>query len=592
MSNIFVRIIGEFKDKEFKRAQKSTDKLSKNFSALRKSAVRAFVAVAGISALKRSVKAFAEEDAAVQKLSKSLDNLGLRFEAGGVDNYLESLEKATNVTKEELYPAFQQLANTTLSVSKSQQLLNAALDISAGTGKDLTAVVVGLSRAFNGNYASLGKLQTSYTTAELQAMGFDNALAALTEQFSGSAAAAADTYEGKIKAMNIAFNDAAEAVGEGLVDALTALGSGNYDKGLEKIVAAGEKIGDAFRSASKFIMVAKFALTGGLFKSRQDIEAFAMAVNSAFAPPDAAKQRTFMRERAKYLKDERKQTEKIRSEREKAGKLLEKDKNNQKIIAEAQKKFDMERIQIEAALQGKINDVEEYRLKLQRAILNENVDNVVKYTGLLREAESQAAELADLLARLPEMAENPFTDWPKTIQRIQYLLKELDFNIPIEVLFAEKGLKLDQDKMSVTKLETMNVNANNVYLNGALANEKQVMTQPGIPWAGIDTSTPAGSLAAATVAVSDAFKAEEQAAVALAESEAFLAAFEAAQAEFDAMMALIESGAIFKEEATTVINVNVEGNAIREYDLGEIILDQQYQYQRSGGRIVLDRVAL
>lgn len=592
MSNIFVRIIGEFKDKEFKRAQKSTLGLSKQFDGLRRSARRAFLTVAGVAALKRSVQAFAEEDAAVQKLSKSLDNLGLRFESGGVDAYLESLEKATNVTKEELYPAFQQLANTTLSVSKSQQLLNSALDISAGTGKDLTAVVVALSRAFNGNFASLGKLQTSYTTAELEAMGFNEALNALTQQFSGSAAAAADTYEGKIRRMNIAFGDAAEAIGEGVVDALTALGGGNYDKGLEAIAAAGEKIGDVFRSAAKFIMVAKFALTGGLFKSRQDIQAFAMAVNSAFAPPDAAKQRTFMRERAKYLKDERKQTEKIRSEREKASKLLEKEKNNQKIIAEAQKKFDMERIQIEAALQGKINDVEEYRLKLQRAILNENVDNVVKYTGLLREAEAQAAELADLLARLPEMAENPFTDWTKTIQRIQYLLKELDFNVPIEVLFAEKGLKLDQDKMTVTKLETMNVNASNVYINGALANEKQVMDNPNLPWGGMDTSTPAGSLAAATVALSDAFKAEEEAAVALAESEAFLAAFEAAEAEFDAMMALMESGAIFKEEATTVINVNVEGNAIREYDLGEIILDQQYQYQRSGGRIVLDRVAL
>jgi len=592
VSNIFVRIIGEFKDKEFKRAQKSTLGLSKQFDGLRRSARRAFLTVAGVAALKRSVQAFAEEDAAVQKLSKSLDNLGLRFESGGVDAYLESLEKATNVTKEELYPAFQQLANTTLSVSKSQQLLNSALDISAGTGKDLTAVVVALSRAFNGNFASLGKLQTSYTTAELEAMGFNEALNALTQQFSGSAAAAADTYEGKIRRMNIAFGDAAEAIGEGVVDALTALGGGNYDKGLEAIAAAGEKIGDVFRSAAKFIMVAKFALTGGLFKSRQDIQAFAMAVNSAFAPPDAAKQRTFMRERAKYLKDERKQTEKIRSEREKASKLLEKEKNNQKIIAEAQKKFDMERIQIEAALQGKINDVEEYRLKLQRAILNENVDNVVKYTGLLREAEAQAAELADLLARLPEMAENPFTDWTKTIQRIQYLLKELDFNVPIEVLFAEKGLKLDQDKMTVTKLETMNVNASNVYINGALANEKQVMDNPNLPWGGMDTSTPAGSLAAATVALSDAFKAEEEAAVALAESEAFLAAFEAAEAEFDAMMALMESGAIFKEEATTVINVNVEGNAIREYDLGEIILDQQYQYQRSGGRIVLDRVAL
>ena len=130
MSNIFVRIIGEFKDAAFKKAQKSTYGLSKSFDNLRRSARRTFVTIAGVAALKRSVQAFAQEDLAVQKLAKSLDNLGLRFESGGVDSYLESLEKATAVTKEELYPAFQQLANTTLSVTKSQQLLSAAMDIS------------------------------------------------------------------------------------------------------------------------------------------------------------------------------------------------------------------------------------------------------------------------------------------------------------------------------------------------------------------------------------------------------------------------------------------------------------------------------
>lgn len=594
MSNIFVRIIGEFKDKEFKRAQKSTFGLTKQFDGLRRSARRAFLTVAGVAALKRSVQAFAEEDAAVQKLSKSLDNLGLRFEAGGIDNYLENLEKTVAVTKEQLYPAFQQLANTTLSVTKSQELLNAALDISAGTGKDLTSVVVALSRAFNGNFASLGKLQTSYTTAQLETMGFNDAVSALSSQFSGSALTAANTYQGKIQQMNIAFDDAAEAIGEGVVDALTALGGGNYQKGLDIIAAAGERIGDAFRSAAKFIMVAKFALTGGLFKSRQDIEAFALAVNSAFAPPDAAKQRTFMRERAKYLKDERKQTEKIRSEREKSSKLLEKEKNNQKIIAEAQKKFDMERIQIEAALQGKINDVEEYRLKLQRAILNENVDNVIKYTGLLQEAEAQAAELADLLARLPELAENPFTDWPATIARIQYLLKQLDFQVPIEVLFAEKGLQLDQKNMSVAKLETMNVTATNVYLNGAISDN--VLNRPpgggGLPWDGTDTSTPAGMLAAANLAVQDAFAAEQEAMLAEAEVEAILAALDADQAELDAMLALLESGAIFDNAPSTTVNVTVEGSVITDQDLAEVIRNESFQYQRSGGLIVFNQVAI
>lgn len=594
MSNIFVRIIGEFKDAGFKKAQKSTYGLTKSFDNLRRSARRTFVTIAGVAALKRSVQAFAAEDAAIQKLAKSLDNLGLRFESGGVDQYLESLEKATTVTKEQLYPAFQQLANTTLSVTKSQQLLNAALDISAGTGKDLTAVVTALSRAFNNNFASLGKLQTSYTTAELEAMGFNNAVTALNEQFSGSAATAANTYEGKIKRMNIAFGDAAEAIGEGVIDALEALGGGNYDKGLEKIVAAGEGIANAFRSASKFLMVTKFALTGGLFKSRKEIEAFALAVNSAFAPPDAAKQRTFMRERSKYLQSERKQTEKIRKDREKAAKLLEKEKSNQKIIAEAQKTFDMERIQIEAALKGKINDVEEYRLKLQRAILNENADMVIKYTGLLKEAEAQAAELADLLARLPEFAENPFHDWPATIARIQYLLKELDFQIPIEVLFAEKGLKLDQDKMTVTKLESMNVNANNVYINGKLSGNQAPSTfaSPTLPWAGIDMSTPEGSSKAASIAIADAAAAEAQAKVALAESEADMAAIDAEMAYLDSLLALLESGNFNLGEPSVTVNVNVEGNVTSEYDLAQTIINEQYQYQRSGGKLTYNTVAI
>lgn len=608
MTNIFVRIIGEFKDKEFKRANKATSQLDKNFKNLRRSAVRAFVAVAGISALKRSVKAFAEEDAAVQKLSKSLDNLGLRFESGGIDQYLENLEKVTAVTKDQLYPAFQQLANTTLSVTKSQELLNAALDISAGTGKDLGVTVTALSRAFNGNYTSLGKLQTSYTTAQLQAMGFEQTITTLSDQFSGAAATAADTYEGKILKLNIAMGDAAEAIGEGVVDALEALGGGNYDRGLELLANAGEKIGDAFRSAAKAIAVTKFVLTGGLFKSRQEIEAFALSINSAFAPPDAAKQRTYMRERAKYLAMERKETAKIAKDRKAASAALKTDAQNQKIIAEAQKRFDMERIQIEAALQGKINDVEEYRLKLQRAILNENVDNVIKYTGLLQQAEAQAAELADLLARLPEMAENPFTDWPATIARIQYLLKELDWQIPIDVLFAEKGLKLDQDKMTVTKLERMDVQANNVYINGNLNNSFTPGGGGGggggtdsnirkTPWGDYDIRNPNASWGVATMAFKDALETEFDASLAEAESILALADISETMAELDNIFASLPLtpggygvGDIRMRDPEVV--VNVAGSVIAEADLAQSIADKLYEIQNNGQSLIHFRTRL
>ena len=81
MSDIKVNIIGEFQKKGFVQAEKATVDLTKNFDRLRRSATRAFTAIIGYAALKQSVKAFAENDAAITNLTKSLDNLGFRFEA-------------------------------------------------------------------------------------------------------------------------------------------------------------------------------------------------------------------------------------------------------------------------------------------------------------------------------------------------------------------------------------------------------------------------------------------------------------------------------------------------------------------------------
>ncbi len=232
MSDIKINIIGEFKKKAFVDADKATINLSNNFDRLRRSALRTFTAIAGVTALKRSVKAFAENEAAINNLTKSLDNLGFRFEAPGLVSYLENLEKTTAVVKEDLFPAYRNLANATLDVEEAQKLLNVALDISAGTGVQLSSVTTALTRAYNGNFASLGKIQQAYTTAELKAMGFSQSVQVLQDQFTGQAAASADTYQAKITRLNIAMSDAAEAIGEGVVDALEALGGGNFDKGI------------------------------------------------------------------------------------------------------------------------------------------------------------------------------------------------------------------------------------------------------------------------------------------------------------------------------------------------------------------------
>ncbi len=173
MSNIRIDIASEFKDKGFKAAEKRTTSLNRKFDNLTRSARRTFIAIAGFQALRRSVEAFAAEDKAANKLAASLRNLGLAYNTRAIEEYLESSEKATAINKDQLSPAIAQLISTTLDAQKSMSLLNLAMDISTSTGRDLSSVTTALSRAYNGNFTSLGKLQTAYTAAELEAMGFN-----------------------------------------------------------------------------------------------------------------------------------------------------------------------------------------------------------------------------------------------------------------------------------------------------------------------------------------------------------------------------------------------------------------------------------
>lgn len=416
MSDIKINIIGEFNKKGFVEADKATINLSNNFDKLRQSARRTFTAILGYRALKESVKAFAANDAAIQNLTKSLDNLGFRFEAPGLVTYLENLEKATAVSKDELFPAFRNLANATLDVQQSQQLLATALDISAATGAELGSVTSALTRAYNGNFASLGKIQNAYTMAELKAMGFSESVRVLQDQFSGQAAAAADTYQAKIQRLNIALGDAAEAIGEGVIDALEALGGGDYEQGLELIASAGEKVGDAFRFAAKGVAYFQRFWKQGLFATNDQLAEFRRDMDGMFRE-DPAKSRSQLRERAKYLAVEQKQTQKIRKDREAAAKLAEKEKKNQLALTKAKATLDLEKIQVEAALKGKITEEERTRLLLMKAILNEEGDTAIQLAEKLKEMQKETEKLATMLTNFPK-ANNPFDEWEASIANI------------------------------------------------------------------------------------------------------------------------------------------------------------------------------
>lgn len=599
MSNIRIDIASEFKDKGFKAAEKRTTSLNRKFDNLARTAKRTFIAIAGIQALKRSVIAFAEEDRAANKLEASLRNLGLAYNTQAIEDYLEKSEKATAISKDELSPAIAGLLSTTLDAKKSMMLLNLAMDISASTGRDLTSITTALSRAFNGNFASLGKLQTAYTAAELEAMGFEESVTALNSQFAGAAKNNADTYAGKIDKMKIAFGDLAEEVGAGIIAFLESLGNGDYDKGLQKLVDFGTAIGNVFRRAGLTIEYTKALLATGF---RIDAgEQFKLdELRAQLANPQMGEfgvNRGVVRDYAKQLELQKK----IVREREKAAKLTEKDKNTQLALNKAKAVFDIEKIQIEAALRGKITEEERTRLLLMKAILAEDGATATALADKLKEIQKQTTNLATSLTNLK--AGNPFSEWDGYFAAAKKNLQDLF------ALMANQQLLLNQ--------LTTGIAAGKAASNASVIAAK---TDKTIAYA----EAAARTREEAERAVREAAEAAAQAAKALAEAktaEERAAAEEGARAAAEAARAaelLTETIAVadyataLAEEAlaneylnqsmdaafragiipNVEITVNVEGNVTSAEDLAEVITDIQYNYQKTGKGLLLQSRAI
>ena len=153
---ISIPVISDFNSKgidsairEFKKLETAGEKAQ---FAIKKAAVPAAAALAGLGIIAvDAVKAFMEDDKAAQILATSLKNT-----TGATDAQIASVEKfitqtsiAAAVSDDELRPALEKLVRGTGDVTKAQDLLSLALDISAGTRKDLGAGSDALSKAFN-----------------------------------------------------------------------------------------------------------------------------------------------------------------------------------------------------------------------------------------------------------------------------------------------------------------------------------------------------------------------------------------------------------------------------------------------------------
>ena len=233
---------------------KALTKGSKQISAFEKGAKKAGGALAAAFSVqaivkfgKEAAKAFIEDQKAASQLAQSVKNLGLAFETPKIERFISELSAASGVADDVLRPSMQKLLQTTGSVTKSQDLLTQALDISRGSGVEYGQVVSDLSAAYVGNTKGLKKYSLGLTNAELTSMSFSKVQEKLTSQFSGANAAYLATYAGQLELLNTAAGEAKESIGKGLVTALQLLaGEGNTVQPLADSMADfGTYIGDA-----------------------------------------------------------------------------------------------------------------------------------------------------------------------------------------------------------------------------------------------------------------------------------------------------------------------------------------------------------
>jgi len=261
VAQVKIDIATEFTGKKgFKEAETATDKLNKSVKKLAGGLLLAFGTQKILAFGKASVKAFVEDDKAATALGQTLKNLNLAYgsQIGTVNGFISRLETQTGVLDDELRPAMDRLLRATGDVTKSQELLTLALDISAGTGKSVTQVSQSLQKAYLGQKQALGRLGVGLTKAELETSSFEEVQERLSVLFAGQASAAADTYAGSLAKLTIAGNNAKETIGKGLVDALkTASSSTSTDELVEKINNASEAMANFIREAGYFIEITK-----------------------------------------------------------------------------------------------------------------------------------------------------------------------------------------------------------------------------------------------------------------------------------------------------------------------------------------------
>jgi hypothetical protein len=456
MATAIIDIAAEFTGKKaFKQAETATDKLTKNVKRFAGAAGIAFGTSAILAYSKASVKAFAQDEAAALRLNRAVENLGIGFANPQINEYIANLERSAAVADDILRPAFQNLLTTTGSLTQSQKLLNDALTISRASGVSLATVSEDLGKGYIGITRGLAKYNSGLTRAELNTMSFSEILGVILNKSAGAAEDYLTTTAYKMDVLAIATGNASEIIGKGFVDALARAGGGteatdaaifleNMATLFNKItLAAGTSVGGITNVLRTLKNLPKNIFMG--FAGAQAGVNLSTPTNTApkLTLSEKKQQEALAKLEANAVK-RNKELLALKKKQVSTQKQMTADKLKQEALdkaalalAEGQKLFDEEGIQLAAAAQGKLTDEERTRLALKTDIYNlEAAINEGNLTAAAKLANSMVLNAQKLATLRTDMIglndiQNPFDAWLLTIQKLAYELSTLAMVKPI-----------------------------------------------------------------------------------------------------------------------------------------------------------------
>jgi hypothetical protein len=227
---INIPIISEFDGKGINKAIKQFQQLEttseKAQFAIKKAAVPAAAALAGLAAALGSATKAAMEDQQEQALlALTLQNVtgAGKAQTAQVEDQISAMSRASGVADTEYRKALEALVRGTKDVGIAMKDMNLVMDISTATGMDSASVADALAKAYQGNFKALRSLSPEMSTMIKEGASLNEVMDVLGGTFGGSTAKSAETAAGKMKIFKNSVSETKESIGAALLPVLQAV---------------------------------------------------------------------------------------------------------------------------------------------------------------------------------------------------------------------------------------------------------------------------------------------------------------------------------------------------------------------------------